>query len=46
MITPCTHLDQIRDVTPSAEGCEECLLMGDTWVPSQRVDELWPCGLL
>ena len=28
----CTHLDQIRDVEPSAEGCEECLQMGDTWV--------------
>ena len=28
----CTHLDQIREVTPSAPGCEECLQMGDTWV--------------
>ena len=28
----CSHLDQIADVTPSAEGCEECLAMGDTWV--------------
>lgn len=28
----CTHRDQIRDVTPSAEGCEECLAMGDTWI--------------
>ena len=28
----CTHLDEIKDVTPSAEGCEECLQMGDTWV--------------
>lgn len=27
----CTHLDEIREVTPSAEGCEECLKMGDTW---------------
>jgi hypothetical protein len=25
----CTHLDQIRDVRPSAQGCEECLQMGD-----------------
>ena len=46
MTTPCTHLDQIRDVTPSAEGCEECLQIGDTWVPSQRVHELRPRGLL
>ncbi len=29
---PCTHLDQIQEVTPSAEGCEECLRIGDTWV--------------
>lgn len=27
----CNHVDLIRDVTPSAEGCEECLQMGDTW---------------
>ena len=28
----CTHLDQIKDVTPSADGCEECLKIGDEWV--------------
>jgi len=28
----CTHLDQIRDVTPSAQGCEDCLKTGDRWV--------------
>lgn len=28
----CTHLQQIQEVTPSAQGCEECLQMGDTWV--------------
>ena len=28
----CTHLGQVRDVTPSAGGCEECLALGDTWV--------------
>jgi CPA2 family monovalent cation:H+ antiporter-2 len=28
----CSHLDQIRPVTPSARGCEECLRLGDTWV--------------
>ena len=32
MTTTCTHLAQIRDVTPSANGCEECLKTGDTWV--------------
>jgi len=32
MTTSCTHRDQIREVSPSAEGCEECLAMGDSWV--------------
>lgn len=27
----CSHLDQIQDVSPSAEGCEECLQTGDQW---------------
>ena len=30
--TQCTHTDQIEQVTPSAEGCEECLKLGDSWV--------------
>ena len=32
MNATCTHLDQIHDVTPSADGCEDCLKTGDTWV--------------
>jgi uncharacterized UBP type Zn finger protein len=29
----CTHLDMIRDVRPrTPNGCEECLIIGDTWV--------------
>ena len=32
MANNCTHLNQIKKVTPSAKGCEECLKMGDTWV--------------
>src|SRR6185436_8977885 len=28
----CDHSDQIRDVTPSALGCEECLKTGSPWV--------------
>lgn len=28
----CSHMDQIRDVQPSAEGCEGCLETGDRWV--------------
>jgi uncharacterized UBP type Zn finger protein len=32
MTKTCVHLSQIRHVTPSARGCEECLAIGDTWV--------------
>src|SRR6266516_925211 len=32
MALDCTHLDQIREVTPSADGCEDCLKIGDDWV--------------
>lgn len=28
----CKHLDQIQDVTPNTEGCEECLKTGQQWV--------------
>jgi uncharacterized UBP type Zn finger protein len=28
----CTHLDQIQEVSPSAQGCEDCLKTGDEWV--------------
>src|SRR6266849_12422 len=28
----CIHEDAIRDVTPSARGCEECLKTGSVWV--------------
>jgi CPA2 family monovalent cation:H+ antiporter-2 len=28
----CSHLAQLHPVLPSANGCEECLKMGDTWV--------------
>jgi uncharacterized UBP type Zn finger protein len=30
--TEYTHLDEIREVVPSANGCEDCLRIGDTWV--------------
>ena len=29
---PCSHLDQIRNVSSQASGCEDCILIGDTWV--------------
>jgi uncharacterized UBP type Zn finger protein len=28
----CTHLDQVKEVTPSANGCEDCLRTGGVWV--------------
>ena len=31
MVT-CTHLSEVREVTPSARGCEDCLKMGSAWV--------------
>jgi hypothetical protein len=37
----CSHLDQINDVEPSAQECEECLRMGDTWV---HLRECLICG--
>lgn len=37
----CTHSSQIQDVTPSADGCEECLKMGDRAV---HLRECLICG--
>jgi CPA2 family monovalent cation:H+ antiporter-2 len=28
----CRHLKQVRSVYPSADGCEDCLRIGDSWV--------------
>ena len=28
----CKHLDQIKEVTASADGCEDCLKTGGRWV--------------
>jgi len=28
----CEHISQINEVTPSADGCEDCLRIGDEWV--------------
>ena len=32
MVNGCVHLSEIRNVKPSARGCEDCLKTGDTWV--------------
>ncbi len=37
----CTHLDHIRDVPPSGDGCVECLASGGRWVHLRRCAE---CG--
>ncbi|UFP95756.1 ubiquitin carboxyl-terminal hydrolase 14 [Gloeobacter morelensis] len=37
----CKHTDQIRTVTPSANGCEECLAAGERWV---HLRECLSCG--
>jgi len=31
-VAACTHRDTIREVTPSADGCEDCLRIGSGWV--------------
>jgi uncharacterized UBP type Zn finger protein len=28
----CSHLDQVKEVTPSSKGCEDCLKIGDSWL--------------
>lgn len=28
----CSHLDQIVEVTPSGDGCQECLASGGRWL--------------
>ena len=28
----CIHFAEINDVVPSADGCEDCLRIGDEWV--------------
>ena len=32
MAARCPHLDQVRGVTPSADGCEDCLRIGSRWL--------------
>lgn len=42
MNAQCSHLDQIRDVTPrTPNGCEECLKTGSDWV---HLRECLECG--
>jgi hypothetical protein len=41
-----THLKTIRDVTPSALGCEECLRSGDAWAHLRICRHMRPCRML
>ncbi len=31
-IVGCSHMDRVQEVSPSADGCEDCLKTGDSWV--------------
>lgn len=31
MAARCPHLSQVREVTPGADGCEDCLRIGSRW---------------
>ena len=37
----CEHVSEIKQVTPSAEGCEDCLKIGGRWV---HLRECLTCG--
>jgi uncharacterized UBP type Zn finger protein len=37
----CEHVREIRNVSPDAEGCSECLAKGDRWV---ALRECLTCG--
>jgi uncharacterized UBP type Zn finger protein len=42
MVEQCTHMDQVDwNVQPSAQGCEECLQLGDKWI---HLRECLSCG--
>jgi hypothetical protein len=32
MTVECGHLDEVADVRPGADGCEDCLAIGGRWV--------------
>ena len=32
MAQTCTHIGQIKAVSPGTDGCEECVALGDEWV--------------
>jgi len=36
MADACTHIEDIRDVAPSGDGCVECLQSGSAWIHLRR----------
>ncbi len=32
MSDTCTHMDTVKDVVPSSNGCEDCLRIGGQWL--------------
>jgi hypothetical protein len=46
MAEKCNHLDTIRDVVPSARGCEECLKIGSPRGALAYLPDLRPRRLL
>lgn len=41
MAARCTHLNQIREVTPGADGCEDCLRVGRPMGSPSSVHGVW-----
>jgi uncharacterized UBP type Zn finger protein len=37
----CSHVDRIRNVRPSGSGCDDCILVRDTWLQLRMCME---CG--
>jgi uncharacterized UBP type Zn finger protein len=37
----CEHVSEIKDVTPTSDGCVDCLKIGGTWV---HLRECMTCG--
>jgi hypothetical protein len=46
MTDACSHLDEVADVTPSSDGCAECLRVGGSWVHLRHGRIMWPRRLL
>ncbi len=40
-VPPCSHLEAIHAVSPPAQGCEECLKLGSSWV---QLRQCLSCG--